>query len=72
MKNSQFKKMVKALELLKKSQSLMAEVEADCEEVRYDSNTIMRHNSLVHVISIMESTVDRNSPDKLVNNASFR
>ena len=57
MKAKDYRKIVKALELLKKAEVLMNEVDQACEEIRYSSNAQFRRSRLESTISIIESDV---------------
>ena len=57
MKAKDYRKIVKALELLKKAEVLMNEVDQACEEIRYSSNAQFRRSRLESAISIIESDV---------------
>ena len=58
MKTKDYRKMAKALELLKRAEALMNEVDQACEEIRYSSNAPFRTSRLESVISIIEADVN--------------
>lgn len=58
MKAKDYRKMAKALELLKKAEALMNEVDQACEEIRYSSNAQFRRSRLESTISIVQSDVN--------------
>jgi len=57
MKAKDYRKMAKALELLKQAEALMNEVDQASEEIRYSSNAQFRRSRLESAISIIESDV---------------
>ena len=59
MKAKDYRKMAKALELLKKAEVLMNEVDQACEEIRYSSNAQFRRSRLESAISIIQSDVNQ-------------
>lgn len=71
MKKLTYNKMVKALELLKKAQELLSQVENESEQIRYAANTNFRWHDLTRAISITESDVAQYSPEKLVNSETI-
>ena len=58
MKAKDYRKMTKALELLKKAEALMNEVDQACDEIRYSSNAQFRRSRLESTISIIQSDVN--------------
>lgn len=55
MKNSDIKKLAKALELIKKAQELLTKLDDSSEDFRYSSNANFRRNRLDSVESILSS-----------------
>lgn len=57
MKAKDYRKMTKALELLKRAEALMNEVDQASEEIRYSSNAQFRRSRLESAISIIDADV---------------